>query len=262
MTNLKMDRNKKLFHGSISSINYIYEHEQVLVPIIFSEMRDSEFRDGRKFLNAVVLLQYVPRIFRIYRLWKIVNKNIKPGPKVNAERNKNMKGFMVMRAGFNLFLYLVASHVLGAFWYFFSIERETTCWHMACKPDAGCSKTSFNCGHGSSNNKIVLNNFCSIENPNTTLFDFGIFQEARQSRILESMDFLRKTIFCFWWGLRNLRCTCSGRHKKKWRSYLCIRHQKKWRRYLSISMMRYLSKHLKSVMRYLKSMMRYLTCWR
>ncbi|KAG6706947.1 hypothetical protein I3842_06G008200 [Carya illinoinensis] len=122
----------------------------------------------------------------------------------NADSNKNMKGFIVMKAGFNLFLYLVASHVLGAFWYFFSIERETTCWHVACKPDAGCRKTSFNCGHGSSNNTIVLNNFCSIENPNTTLFDFGIFQEARQSRILESMDFPRKTIFCFWWGLRNL----------------------------------------------------------
>ncbi|XP_042985925.1 cyclic nucleotide-gated ion channel 1-like isoform X2 [Carya illinoinensis] len=94
--------------------------------------------------------------------------------------------------------------VLGAFWYFFSIERETTCWHMGCKPDAGCSKTSFNCGHGSSSDTTILNKFCSLENPNTTLFDFGIFQEARQSRILESMDFPRKTIFCFWWGLRNL----------------------------------------------------------
>ncbi|KAG7973658.1 hypothetical protein I3843_06G008000 [Carya illinoinensis] len=184
---------------------------QVLVPIIFSEMRGSKFRHGRKVLNAVVLLQYVPRIFRIYRLWKIVNVTIilpKSIPttnvKENADSNKNMKGFIVMKAGFNLFLYLVASHVLGAFWYFFSIERETTCWHVACKPDAGCRKTSFNCGHGSSNNTIVLNNFCSIENPNTTLFDFGIFQEARQSRILESMDFPRKTIFCFWWGLRNL----------------------------------------------------------
>ncbi|XP_041015895.1 cyclic nucleotide-gated ion channel 1-like [Juglans microcarpa x Juglans regia] len=190
---------------------------QFLVPIIFSEMRGSKFRDGRKFLNAAVLLQYVPRLFRIYRLWKIVNENIilpKSIPqttrvKVNAEGSyKNMmippKGFIVMKAGFNLFLYLVASHILGSFWYFFSIERETTCWHVACKHDTGCNKTSFNCGHGFSNNTF-LNNFCSLEKPDTTLFDFGIFQEARQSGILESMDFLRKTIFCFWWGLRNLR---------------------------------------------------------
>ncbi|KAF5442258.1 hypothetical protein F2P56_034938, partial [Juglans regia] len=194
----------------------------VLVPIIFSEMRGSKFRDGRKFLNAVVLLQYVPRLFRIYRLWKRVNqtiilpKSIPPTTTtsscvkvVNAESYKNMmmippKGFIVMKAGFNLFLYLVASHILGAFWYFFSIERETTCWNVACKQDTGCSKTSFNCGHGFSNN-TYLNNFCSIEKPNTTLFDFGIFQEARQSGILASMDFPRKTMFCFWWGLRNLR---------------------------------------------------------
>ncbi|XP_041015015.1 cyclic nucleotide-gated ion channel 1-like [Juglans microcarpa x Juglans regia] len=192
---------------------------QILVPIIFSEMRGSKFRHGRKFLNAVVLLQYVPRLFRIYRLWKIVNQTIIL-PKssttstsvkaVNAEIYKNMmmiqpKGFVVMKAGFNLFLYLVASHVLGAFWYFFSIERETTCWHVACKNDTGCSKTSFNCG-GSSNN-TSLNDYCSIEKKiNTTLsFDYGIFKEARQSGILESKDFPRKTMFCFWWGLRNLR---------------------------------------------------------
>ncbi|KAG6670641.1 hypothetical protein I3843_Q049200 [Carya illinoinensis] len=178
---------------------------QVLVPIIFSEMRGSKFRHGRKVLNAVVLLQYVPIIFRIYRLWKIVNVTIilpKSIPttnvKENADSNKNMKGFIVMKAGFNLFLYLVASHVLGAFWYFFSIERETTCWHVACKPDAGCRKTSFNCGHGSSNNTIVLNNFCSIENPNTTLFDFGIFQEARQSRILDSLGQNLETSPYYW----------------------------------------------------------------
>ncbi|XP_041015014.1 cyclic nucleotide-gated ion channel 1-like [Juglans microcarpa x Juglans regia] len=131
---------------------------QVLVPIIFSEMRGSKFRHARKFLNAVVLSQYVPRLFRIYRLWKIVNQTIilpKSSPTTthvkvrNAEGSyKNMtmippKGFVVMKAGFNLFLYLIASHILGAFWYFFSIERETTCWHVACKHDTGSSITHF-----------------------------------------------------------------------------------------------------------------------
>ncbi|XP_041015011.1 cyclic nucleotide-gated ion channel 1-like [Juglans microcarpa x Juglans regia] len=197
---------------------------QVLVPIIFSEMiKGLRFRHGRKFLNAVVLLQYVPRIFRIYRLWKIVNqtiilpKSIPPTATtrvnvVNAESNKYHvippKGFIVMKAGFNLFLYLVASHVLGAFWYFYSIERETTCWHVACErhqTDIGCSETSFNC-HAGFGNHTILNDYCSLEkNTNTTLsFDFGIFQEARQSGILASMDFPQKAMFCFWWGLRNL----------------------------------------------------------
>ncbi|XP_042985877.1 cyclic nucleotide-gated ion channel 1-like [Carya illinoinensis] len=186
---------------------------QVLMPIIFSEMKTSKIENKRKFLNAVVLLQYVPRIFRIYRLWKIVNETIilpKRSTKENVESDKNLippKGFLVMKAGFNLLLYLVASHALGACWYFFSIQRETTCWYkLACERDINeCSKgISLDCGTGGFGNYTFLNDLCSIENPNTTLFDFGIFEDARQSGILSSMDFPRKTMFCFWWGLQNL----------------------------------------------------------
>ncbi|KAG6706952.1 hypothetical protein I3842_06G008600 [Carya illinoinensis] len=186
---------------------------QVLMPIIFSEMRTSKIENKRKFLNAVVLLQYVPRIFRIYRLWKIVNETIilrKRSTKENVESYKNLippKGFVVIKAGFNLLLYLVASHALGACWYFFSIQRETTCWYkLACERDINeCSKgISLDCGTSGFGNYTFLNDFCSIENPNTTLFDFGIFEDAHQSGILSSMDFPRKNMFCFWWGLRNL----------------------------------------------------------
>ncbi|XP_042984347.1 cyclic nucleotide-gated ion channel 1-like isoform X2 [Carya illinoinensis] len=192
----------------VINILSILPFPQVIVPIIFSEMRDYEARFERRFLNAVVLLQYVPRIFRIYRLWKIVNETIiLPKSSVNGESNKNMKGLIVMKAGFNLFLYLVAGHVLGAFWYFFSIERETTCWQLACRRhDTNCSKTSFRCHGGIDNN--ILNTFCSIEKvekPNITLVDFGIFQEARESgTLLASRDFPEKAVFCFWWALRNL----------------------------------------------------------
>ncbi|KAG6670953.1 hypothetical protein I3843_Q025800 [Carya illinoinensis] len=192
----------------VINILSILPFPQVIVPIIFSEMKDYEARFERRFLNAVVLLQYVPRIFRIYRLWKIVNETIiLPKSSVNEESNKNMKGLIVMKAGFNLFLYLVAGHVLGAFWYFFSIERETTCWQLACRRnDTNCSKTSFSCDGGIDNN--ILNTFCSIEKvekPNITLVDFGIFQEARESgTLLASRDFPEKAVFCFWWALRNL----------------------------------------------------------
>ncbi|KAG6706985.1 hypothetical protein I3842_06G009600 [Carya illinoinensis] len=187
-------------HGVLHPVLYIL----VIVPIIFSDMRDYKSRHGRKVLNAVVLLQYVPRLFRIYRLWKIV-KGSSPN-KVKAESKKNMKRIRVMKAGFNLLLYLVASNVLGAFWYFISIQRETTCWQLACKNDIECSKTSpsFNCGDGFGN-YTFLNDSCSVETPKTILFDFGIFQEARQSGILASKDFFQKTMYCFWWGLRNLR---------------------------------------------------------
>jgi hypothetical protein len=95
--------------------------------------------------------------------------------------------------------------VLGAFWYFLSIQRETACWHAACKNHTRCTSTSFNCNHPLSD-LAFLNDYCQpIEKPNATFFDFGIFLGALQSGNLESTDFPQKLAYCFWWGLRNLR---------------------------------------------------------
>ncbi|XP_035540387.1 cyclic nucleotide-gated ion channel 1-like [Juglans regia] len=165
---------------------------QVLVPIIFSEMRGSNALNTRKMLNAVVVSQYVPRITRIYLSWRKVRKNTTL-PLI----------IIAVKAGFNLFLYTVASHVLGAFWYFFSIQRETACWHLACENYNGCNRSSLNCDH-SSGNYTFLNDYCPVEKENPTMFDFGIFLEALQSGTVASMNFPRKFLYCFWWGLRNL----------------------------------------------------------
>ena len=68
--------------------------------------------------------------------------------------------------------------VIGAFWYFFSIERETVCWHEACENQSGCGRSSFSCAH--SGNYTFLDDLCPINASNPTLFDFGIFLEALQ----------------------------------------------------------------------------------
>nr|XP_023876994.1 cyclic nucleotide-gated ion channel 1-like isoform X3 [Quercus suber]POE80364.1 cyclic nucleotide-gated ion channel 1 [Quercus suber] len=93
--------------------------------------------------------------------------------------------------------------VLGAFWYLFSIEREMACWHIACTKHIGCNPGSFKCQH-SLRNHTFLNDYCPVEPPNTTLFDFGIFLDALQSGTVASKDFPRKFAYRFWWGLRNL----------------------------------------------------------
>ncbi|KAL4594933.1 hypothetical protein ACB092_12G055000 [Castanea dentata] len=93
--------------------------------------------------------------------------------------------------------------VLGAFWYLFSIEREMACWHIACTKHIGCNSSSFKC-QLSLRNHTFLNDYCPVEPPNTTLFDFGIFLDALQSGTVASKDFPRKFAYCFWWGLRNL----------------------------------------------------------
>ncbi|XP_043813126.1 cyclic nucleotide-gated ion channel 1 isoform X2 [Manihot esculenta] len=93
--------------------------------------------------------------------------------------------------------------VLGAFWYLFSIERETTCWKKFCYgPD--CIRDYLYCGPNKGNNAAFLNVSCPVQTPNTTRFDFGIFIDALQSGIVASDNFPKKFFYCFWWGLRNL----------------------------------------------------------
>ncbi|PRQ29996.1 putative Ion transport domain-containing protein [Rosa chinensis] len=98
------------------------------------------------------------------------------------------------------------SHVLGSLWYFVAIERETSCWHKACKKIAGCVITStYNCGDsGSTRNITLLNQLCPINSPNSTLFDFGIFVDVLQSGNTESDKFATKLFYSLWWGLKNL----------------------------------------------------------
>ncbi|XP_017973510.1 PREDICTED: cyclic nucleotide-gated ion channel 1 [Theobroma cacao] len=166
---------------------------QVVILIIIPHMRGLRSLNTKNLLKFVVFFQYVPRFFRIYPLYKEVTRT---------------SGILTETAwagaAFNLFLYMLASHVLGAFWYLFSIEREYTCWKDACRNSStGCPPDSLSCP-GDSSVSAFLNQSCPIQTPNTTLFNFGIFLDALQSGVVESKDFPEKFFYCFWWGLQNL----------------------------------------------------------
>ncbi|KAF3946504.1 hypothetical protein CMV_027237 [Castanea mollissima] len=151
---------------------------QVIILIIFRELKGSKSLKKRKLLNFFVLFQYAPRVVQLYRTWK------DPDRKVSSNKTP-----IWVKAAFNFFLYIVASHVLGAFWYLLSIERETACWHKACEKNNECSDSSFNCDHILGNHTF-LNVDCIISppnaTPNTTFFDFGIFLGALQSGVVQS----------------------------------------------------------------------------
>ncbi|XP_062074905.1 cyclic nucleotide-gated ion channel 1-like [Humulus lupulus] len=116
-----------------------------------------------------------------------------------------------IRGGFNLFLYINASYILGSFWYFFSVQREMECWHKACDDHFACFPTNqiercniFSMNNNSLRNITALNEFCPINSPDTTIFDFGMYLGALQSGIVGSTHFPNKVLQSFWWGLRNL----------------------------------------------------------
>ncbi|TKY74116.1 Cyclic nucleotide-gated ion channel 1 [Spatholobus suberectus] len=167
---------------------------QVAILIIIPKLRGSLSLNTKTLLKFIVFFQYIPRFLRIIPLYKEVTRT---------------SGILTETAwagaAFNLFLYMLASHVIGAFWYLFSIERETTCWQDACRRNSTCNTADMYCDpEGSDTISAFLNASCPIQDQNTTLFNFGIFLDALQSGVVESRDFPQKFFYCFWWGLRNL----------------------------------------------------------
>ncbi|XP_010671493.2 cyclic nucleotide-gated ion channel 1 [Beta vulgaris subsp. vulgaris] len=165
---------------------------QVAILIIIPEMRGSRSANTKDLLKFLVVLQYVPRILRVFPLYKEVTRT---------------SGILTETAwagaAFNLLLYMLASHVVGAFWYLFSIERETTCWRKACRDRLQCNLGALYCDMSSGNN-TYLEEFCPIKSDNSGPFDFGMFLNALTSGVVETTDFPKKLLFCFWWGLQNL----------------------------------------------------------
>ncbi|XP_042503562.1 cyclic nucleotide-gated ion channel 1-like isoform X2 [Macadamia integrifolia] len=164
---------------------------QVVILIVIPKLKGSESLNTKNLLKFVVLFQYVPRLLRIYPLYKEVTRT---------------SGILTETAwagaALNLFLYMLASHVLGAFWYLFSIEREYTCWRKACQKQVGCDIHHMYCGGGTIG-KSSLSIACNHTDQDPH-FDFGIFLDALQSGVVNSNDFPQKFFYCFWWGLRNL----------------------------------------------------------
>ncbi|CAH9070620.1 unnamed protein product [Cuscuta epithymum] len=166
---------------------------QIVILIVIPKMRGAKSLNTKNLLKFVVFIQYIPRIYRVYPLYKEVTRT---------------SGILTETAwagaAFNLFLYMLASHALGAFWYLFSIERQTTCWQRACGNSTICRHASLYCGDDHTTFRTLLNVSCPIDEKNTTKFDFGIFLDALQSGVVESRDFPQKFFYCFWWGLQNL----------------------------------------------------------
>ncbi|KAI5349931.1 hypothetical protein L3X38_002822 [Prunus dulcis] len=192
----------KKFAGYLSWLSFLTDllavlpMPQILIVVLFFKMKGPEHLEHRKVLNLFLLSQYLPRIFLII---------------LSSKKLTKTAGIRV-KAVFNFFLYILASHVLGAFWYFFSVQRETSCWHQACKRNAtdytGCMST-FYCHdrNTTSRNITFFNEHCGVEFPGDSKppFNYGIFLDSlKNDGNTGDINFPSKLCFSFWWGLRNL----------------------------------------------------------
>ncbi|KAH1073743.1 hypothetical protein J1N35_026071 [Gossypium stocksii] len=185
-----------LFKNFFIDILAILPLPQMVVIIIKSSLRGPVPEITKDLLKTFIFIQYVPRILRIVPLFKEVTTT---------------SGILTKSAwtgaALNLFLYMLASHAVGAFWYLFSIERQDRCWRNAVNGDIA----ALYCHKGITRNETLvnmLNTTCSLINPDDLKdpkhFNFGIFFDALDSGVVETMDFPMKFLYCFWWALRNL----------------------------------------------------------
>ncbi|CAL9175440.1 probable cyclic nucleotide-gated ion channel 14 [Musa acuminata AAA Group] len=170
--------------------------------LIWSAIRNSRADHNNNALALIVLVQYIPRLYLIFPLsYQIV--------KADGVVTKTAWA----GAAYNLLLYMIASHVLGASWYLLSVERQMTCWKSECRKENStnvslCRPRYLDCDSLNQADRQrwakstqVFDN-CDPNNANTT-FNYGIFQNALTNEAF-STEFIKKYFYCLWWGLQNL----------------------------------------------------------
>ncbi|KAH9308759.1 hypothetical protein KI387_036670, partial [Taxus chinensis] len=174
---------------------------QVVIWIIIPIMKGSAALNTKNALRFIILFQYLPRFIRIFPLSAEVIRT------AGVLTETAWAG-----AAYNLLLYMLASHVLGACWYLLALERQDTCWRKACITNTSicqieslyCKKQLYHSLSIKDKNKGYLETYCNAADSNNPKFDFGMYGPALESGIIASRKFLEKYFYCLWWGLRNL----------------------------------------------------------
>ncbi|KAK1420915.1 hypothetical protein QVD17_22880 [Tagetes erecta] len=171
---------------------------QIVIWFVIPATRSSRANHNNNALALIVLLQYIPRLYLIFPLSSelvkatgVVTKTAWAG------------------AAYNLMLYMLASHVLGAAWYLLSIDRHMSCWKSICKHEDLCKSSFLDC---STVNHIDRQNWanvtstfkkCTADDDSPYNFKYGIFESAVQKNVVSS-SFFNKYFYCLWWGLQQL----------------------------------------------------------
>lgn len=172
---------------------------QFVIWFIIPATRSHQANHTNNALALIVLFQYIPRLYLIFPLSSQIIK-------ANGVITKTAWA----GAAYNLLLYMLASHVLGASWYLLSVDRYTSCWKSVCKNETNptqCLLEYLDCDKFNHNDRKTwassTNVFLNCDPDNNITFKFGIFESAVKKNVLSS-SFLKKYFYCLWWGLQNL----------------------------------------------------------
>ncbi|KAI4335470.1 hypothetical protein L6164_014114 [Bauhinia variegata] len=172
---------------------------QMVIWFIIPATRSPQTDHKNNALALIVLLQYIPRLYLIFPLSSQIIKA------TGVVTKTAWAG-----AAYNLLLYMLASHVLGAAWYVLSVDRYTSCWKSICRRESSPEKCFLNyldCSSLNLDKRRLWANSTSVFkkcDPNTEIeFKYGIFENAVKKSVVYS-DFIPKYLYCLWWGLQQL----------------------------------------------------------
>ncbi|KAF9671230.1 hypothetical protein SADUNF_Sadunf12G0025800 [Salix dunnii] len=163
----------------------------------------SEANNAKNLLRAAVLIQNIPRLYRLTLLF--------------IGRTPSGLVFETALANFiiNLFTYMLSGHIVGSCWYLFGLQRVNQCLHDACHYTGfqdHCTKF-IDCGRGNANEKYGLhpNWFNWTQNSNASKcfqtggppsgFDYGIYAKAVN---LTSKNVITRYIYSLFWGFQQI----------------------------------------------------------
>ncbi|KAK9280067.1 hypothetical protein L1049_013752 [Liquidambar formosana] len=148
---------------------------QVLLWVIFPRLQGPTITYRKNILLFVIVFQYIPRLILIYPLSSQIAKA------TGVVTKTSWAG-----AVYNLSLFMLASHAMGALYFLESIVRQETCWMTACDQDPSCQYGFFNCQTVDDPNRVTWfqsNNVTTLCVPVGSFYNFGIYAGAYQNDV-------------------------------------------------------------------------------
>ncbi|XP_042751705.1 protein CNGC15b [Lactuca sativa] len=169
---------------------------QLLIWVIIPSLSGSAMANTKNVLRFFIILQYVPRLYLIFPLSSQI-----------VEATGVVTETAWAGAAYNLMLYMLASHVVGACWYLLAVERQEACWRSICVvEDPNCKDEFFDCeriNEASRRSWFQTSNLTNQCVPTSEFYPFGIYGDALESEVTSAL-FFNKYFYCLWFGLKNL----------------------------------------------------------
>ncbi|KAL1810662.1 hypothetical protein ACET3Z_020727 [Daucus carota] len=196
-------------HPRKIALNYLYGHflidffvvlplPQIIIWLVLKKFKGSSGANyAKNFLRAAILVQYIPRLYRILPMLA----------------GQTASGFIFESAWanfvINLLTFVLSGHVVGSCWYLFGLQRVNQCLRNACD-EHWCIKF-IDCGQGNENERFRddlvswknwTNNATASACFGEGSFPYGIYVQT--VNLTTESSLITRYIYSLFWGFQQI----------------------------------------------------------